>query len=155
MTFILEEAIRNLSHFQNWNAEEQYKFLEAIGAVNNGRLIPSIKAYWQSTQTKATGVDVTADLLTFLNKKKSDSFVNYTLVIKIIEDRRATGIDEWGIPLYTENGRDQAKDTEEELADALIYLWAMHLKKDLITPSIRNLMRTVAGVHEAMELGRL
>jgi hypothetical protein len=151
---LTESEITNLRLFYNWTPKEQYNFLNKLGAINNGRLNSLIKNYWQSTQTAAGGTDVTADLMQYFTGKKSD-FVNYPLVLEIIKQRREDGILEWGTPLHTENGRDQAQDLEEELADAIIYLWAMKLKKQLITPRVRNLMRVLAGIHEAMELGRL
>ena len=131
-----------------------YRSLAYAGIVQNGRLSASLRKYYQSTQTKAEGIDVTKDLLQYLSAQKSN-FVNYPLVSEIIEERREHGIEEWGVPLHTENGRSQTKDVEEELADALIYLWAMHLKGEMITPRIRNMMRVLAGMHEAMELGKL
>lgn len=152
--FILKDAIEKLQYFKNWTNEEKYTFLEAIGAVSNGRLDPEIKNYWQSTQTAAGGIDVTAHLLKYLENKTSD-FINYKLISEVIKERREDGIKEWGVPLHTDNGRDQATNLEEELADAIIYIWAMKLKKMLITPRIRNLTRMFASIHEALELGRL
>lgn len=44
---------------------------------------------------------------------------------ELYEARRALGIERYGVPLQRGNGRDTARDLEEELLDALAYATAL------------------------------
>ena len=42
----------------------------------------------------------------------------------ICEERRQTGIERYGVPLQRDNSRNARVDAMQELADAVVYLWA-------------------------------
>ena len=42
----------------------------------------------------------------------------------ICEERRQTGIERYGTPLQRDNNRNHLTDAMQELADAVVYLWA-------------------------------
>lgn len=44
---------------------------------------------------------------------------------ELYEARRALGVERYGTPLQRDNGRDTARDLEEELLDALAYATAL------------------------------
>lgn len=48
-------------------------------------------------------------------------------LIALYMERRAQGIDRYGVPLQRENGRDHYADAVQELADAVVYLQAAGL----------------------------
>jgi len=44
------------------------------------------------------------------------------LVVKDLEDRKALGIQRYGVALQANNGRNMLQDLYEELQDAVIYI---------------------------------
>lgn len=53
-------------------------------------------------------------------------------------ERRAQGVERYGVPLQRDNGRDHYADAVQELADAVVYLQAANM-----TPARRAVERTL------------
>ena len=55
-------------------------------------------------------------------------------IAKAIEARTLAGVERYGTPLYTHNGRDAVQDLREELLDALQYLAQAHAEGRISAP---------------------
>ena len=62
------------------------------------------------------------DLVTEQQPPKPASGDVWLLVLKDMEDRRTHGIDKYGTPLQTHNGRDPLIDAYQEALDLCVYL---------------------------------
>lgn len=51
-------------------------------------------------------------------------YVSFTQqLVEDLKERKALGIQRYGVPLQPFNGRDMRRDLREELLDALVYSW--------------------------------
>lgn len=79
--------------------------------------------------------------------------------LSFLRQRVAIGIQTYGQPLYTHNGRDARRDCVEELADATLYAFQMYLESEGKSYKERrklfNVYQSVQAVYELMLEGIL
>lgn len=68
----------------------------------------------------------------------------FTEVFKDIEARRQYGIDEYGMPLKTDNGRNTINDLLQEQYDSFVYTKQLQMEIDDETEELENIAALLA-----------
>lgn len=79
-----------------------------------------------------SGVEVTRPLVAWLLEPNAEGRASFTRTARLVEARAAFGLEKYGQPLMTLDGRDPVEDALQELGDALQYVQkALMLGADL------------------------
>lgn len=71
------------------------------------------------------GLDVSEELMSILRALKKDA------TLKLVEERRAFGIEKYGQSLMSGDGRNEIEDARQEMGDLLQYVFKITLNKHL------------------------